>query len=154
MKRTALFLALAAVLIPTCGPNDNPPTSASVIAIPDDNAGAIGVYLVLSDVAGTMTTADGAATVRITESRSDPYAESGTAETELFRGQFPVLKSRFRKMKSGKEGAQSWIAFPVGRIAYSEFYEKPTRASGTVTIKFRPRYCEKDLVGETAVRFK
>jgi hypothetical protein len=147
-----MTLLLVSSLTCGCGHNDNPPVSVRVLAVTSGNGSTLGVHMVLTDEAGEMTAVDGAATVQVTESRSDPYAESGTMEAELFRGQFPVLRSRFRNLKYGKQEREI-LAFPLESIPFSDFYESPTQPSGTVRIKFRPRYSEKDIEGETAVRF-
>ena len=149
---TATTLLLLSFLSSGCGGNDNPPATVRVLAARHADGDALIVHMVLTDEAGAMTAVDGAATVQVSESRSDPYAESGTMEAELFRGQFPVLKSRFRNLKYGKQDREI-LAFPVEPIPLSDFYESATQPSGTVRIKFRPRYSETDIEGETAVRF-
>ncbi len=119
MRWIALLAVPAILLGCSCGSNDNPPASAEVLVVPARESGGIRVHLILRDAARVMTRADGAAVVEIVENRSDPYAESGEAEVHLYRGQFPVLRSHFRKITYRKNDL---IAFPAGHIPFSEFF--------------------------------
>ncbi len=150
MKRIALPAVSAVLLACSCGSSGGPPASAEVLVVPARDSGGIEVHLVLRDAERGTTRADGAAIVEVIEKRSDPYAESGETEVPLYRGQLPVLRSHFRKITYRKTPL---IAFPVGRIPYSDFFEAPTRKSGIVKIKFRARYSEDDIVGEAVFRF-
>ena len=149
LSRRIWIPAFIVFTVCSCSSSDTPPTSAEVLVVPTRDSGRIAVHLVLRDAAAGITRADGAAVVEVVENRSDPYAETGEAEVQLYRGQFPVLRSRFRKIVYQKKDL---FAFPVGHIPLSEFFEAPTQPVGTVRIKFRARYSEEDIVGETAVR--
>ena len=132
------------------GSSGGPPVSAEVLVVPARDSGGIEVHLVLLDGERETTRADGTAVVEVLESRTDPYAEGGRIEVPLYRGQLPVLRSHFRKITYRK---QPLVAFPVGRIPDSDFFEPATRETGIVRITFRARYSEDDLVGEAAFRF-
>jgi len=150
MKWIALLAVPAVLLACSCGSSGGPPASAEVLVVPARDSGGIEVRLVLRDTERATTRADGAALVEVLEKRSDPYAETGETEVQLYRGQFPVLRSHFRKITYRKKPL---VAFPVGRIPHSDFFEAPTRESGIVRITFRARYSEDDIVGEAAFRF-
>jgi hypothetical protein len=122
--------------------NDAPPSYIKQVTTYKEGSDGIMIYIVLAASNGAMTTSDGEMILEIVEVKNhyDIYRGMSKSRKVLYSAVREVSKKEFIKKKVGIGAFEhEIIMYPIGRLSYQYFSEKPSELTGEVIVSFKPK---------------
>jgi len=151
-KKVMVFIPLTlALLLAGCSRNTEPAAYVADVVVYGEGYQAFVCYFVLADSLGRETATDGSVTLQVFQEQWS--FDEGESSELIYQTTLRAHQEDFQTATVGQGPfKRKRLIYYVGRILYSQFFEFPTSAVGTVKIDFRTND-GRHLLGKATILF-